>query len=205
MKRSHALAILATVLLLAGCGGKTASASTASPSSSPSPAFTVPTKSFSSAALGVSFRYPASWRAATPGVVKDGSGTVTFRGPSGEVSAWVVFLPPAKHAAPLSFGDADSADLSEQRSSTDDKILQSGLVTVDRLRLVEIDSIGEAEPGQVPWICDQLSSAGMGGNPDTLHASLLGLDVACPSSQWPAQRTTLLDVLTSMRFTRPKG
>ncbi len=141
-----------------------------------------------------------------PGVVlKDGSGTVTFRGPSGEVGAWVIFLPPAKDARPHRFGDADSSDLSTQPSSTGDKVIQSGLVTIDGLRLAEIESLVGGTRGVPAWYFLQFSSAGVGGNLNTLHASLLGLDVACPASQWPTERVTLMAVLVNMRFTRPKG
>ena len=64
-----ALVILVAVLLLAGCAGKTTPALTASPSPIPSSVFTVPTRLFTSAALGVSFRYPASWRLWARGLV----------------------------------------------------------------------------------------------------------------------------------------
>ena len=180
--------------------------STASKNASPTPVFPVPSKRFSSAALGVSFRYPAAWRAATPGVVmKDDDGTVGFRGRHGAVGLDVSFIRPAEHAPPFPFGNADSLDLSNQRSSTGDKVLHAGLVTMDDLRLVEIDSLGGALPGQVRWRFVQFSSAGMGGDLNTLRTSLVLLYVACPASQWSAQRATLMAVLTSMRFARPKG
>jgi len=208
MQHRIVLALGLTALLvasLAGCGSPGPIAMT-STTPSPAPTFTMPTRTFSSAALGVSFRYPATWPAVAPGVVmKDGSGTVTFRGPSGEVGAWVVFLPPAKDARPLPFGDADSSDLSTQRSSTGDKIIQSGLVTIDGLRLAEIESLVSGTRGVPAWYFLQFSSAGMGGDLNALHTSLLGLDVACPASQWPTQRVSLMAVFASMRFTRAKG
>jgi hypothetical protein len=167
--------------------------------------FTAPTKTFSSAALGVSFRYPVAWRAVTSGVaMKDDDGTVAFRDASGAVGVVVDFIRPAKHATPFPFGAADSTDLSSQRSSTGDKVLRSGLVTMDGLRLVEIESIGGAVPGHVRWHFIEFSSAGMGGDLNTLHTSLLSLYVASPASRWSAQRATLMAVLASMRFMRPK-
>ena len=62
---------------------------------------------------------------------------------------------------------------------------------MDDLRLVEIDSLGGALPGQVRWRFVQFSSAGMGGDLNTLRTSLVLLYVACPASQWSAQRATL--------------
>ena len=83
---------------------------------SPSPAFTVPTKLFRSAAIGASFRYPASWRAATNGVVLksqygEEGGVVAFRAPTGEVAVDVHLIRAAKQAVPYAFGDADASDL----------------------------------------------------------------------------------------------
>ena len=205
----RAVLVVGYVFLFAsGLAACSSSGSGLTPSTTPSPTatFTTPTRTFSSAALGVSFRYPAGWQAMTPGVVVKGDdGTAGFRGPSGEVGVTVAFVRAAEHASPYPVGNADSSDLAEQRSSTGNKIQYSGLVTMDGLRLVEIESIGRAATGQVSWHFVQLSSAGMGGNLNALRTSLLEVYVACPASQWLAQRTTLLAVLASMRFTRPKG
>jgi len=193
--------------VLAACGS---SAPTPTPTPSrtlgSTPVFPVPSRNFSSAALGVSFRYPVAWRAVTSGVVmKDDVATVAFRDASGEVGVVVDFIRPAKQATPFPFGGADGTDLSSRRSSTGDKVLRSGLVTMDGVRLVEIESISGASPGRARWRSVQFSSAGMGGDLTALHTSLLALYVASPVSQWSAQRATLMAALASMRFTRPKG
>lgn len=115
-------------------------------------------------------------------------------------------LPPSRQGRPpLPFGDADSSDLATQRSSTGDKIIQSGLLTIDGLRLAEIESLTSGTRDVPAWYFLQFSSAGVGGDLSALHTSLLGLDVACPASLWPTQRATLMAVLASMRFARPKG
>ena len=195
--------VLASALAACSTSGPTPKAST---SPGRTPASSVPTETFSSAALGVSFRYPAAWRAATPGLVVTGdSGGVTFRGPSGEVGVGVTFIRSAKHASALPFGNADSRDLSNQRSRTGEKILHSELVTIHGLRLVEVETVGSAAPGVPAWHFMQLSSAGLGGNLNMLGASLLHVEVACPALRWPAQRSTFLAILDSMRFVRPKG
>jgi hypothetical protein len=58
--------LAAAALLLAGCGSATppnsAAHSAAASPSAPAAHFTVPTKTFTSAQLGISFRYPASWQ-----------------------------------------------------------------------------------------------------------------------------------------------
>ncbi len=206
-----ALAILAAVLLLAGCAGKTTSASTASPSSSPSPVFTVPTRLFSSAALGVSFRCPAAWpRTWTGPLVRHfaddiSTGGVGFRGQDGQVGAYVSFIRPAKHEPPYPFADADNSDLAQQRSSTGNKILYAGLTTIDGLRLVEIESISGAPRGVRPWRFLEFTSAGEGGMANASTTSSLLLFVGCPASEWAKQRGTLMAILASMQFSRPRG
>ena len=62
--RGTALFLSLVVVLGLGLAACSSSGPTSTTSKTPSraPTFTVPTKSFSSAALGVSFRYPTSWR-----------------------------------------------------------------------------------------------------------------------------------------------
>jgi hypothetical protein len=204
------LALLVAVLLLAGCGGMTTSAPTPPPSARPSPGFTVPTRLFASAVLGISFRYPAAWRLWTHGVVlrrAEGQedGTVAFHASTGEVGVVVDLIRPTRHAAPYAFGAADSSDLASRRSSTGDSIVSSSLVTLDGLRLAEIEQVGKRAPGVASWHFLELSSAGMGGDLATLDHSLLLLYVACPANLWKAQRATLLAVLSSVRISKPKG
>ena len=189
-----------------GPSSTTSARSSTAPTPGAAPVFPVPSKNFSSAALGISFRYPAAWRAGTRrGAIRGDAGTVTFRSPNGGVGVGVIFIRPAQRSAPYPFGDADNLDLSQQRSGTGGKILYSGLVTIGGLRLVEIESLGGVLPGTAPWRYLQFSSAGMGGDLDTLHTSILSLYVGCPSSKWRAQRATLMAVVASMRLSKPKG
>jgi hypothetical protein len=204
------LAVLVGALSTAcACSAPPKSSSTLK-SPSPAATFGVATRSFSSAALGVSFRYPAAWQPSTRGGVlkrlhEQEDGTVGFHAPTGEVGVGVDLIRPAKHAAPYGFGAADQSDLQSQRSSTGGSIVSSSLVTLDGLGLAEVEMVGGRAPGVVPWHFLELSSGGMGGDLATLDNSLLYLYVACPAKLWPAQRTTLLAILDSVRIGEPRG
>jgi hypothetical protein len=80
-------------------------------------------------------------------------------------------------------------------------ILGAGFVRLDGLRFAEVETVAH-----IPWSFTrkwrwlEVQSGGTG-----LHETCVGFTVGCPASQWPAHRATLLAVLASMRFTRPKG
>ena len=201
------------MLLLAGCAAEATSASTASPSSSPSPVFTVPTRALQQRRpLGVSSRCPAAWPRTcdrAPGEALRGRhkhrwGRVS-RTRRAQVGAYVSFIRPAKHEPPYPFADADNSDLAQQRSSTGNKILYAGLATIDGLRLVEIESISGAPRGVRPWRFLEFTSAGEGGMANASTTSSLLLFVGCPASEWAKQRGTLMAILASMQFSRPRG
>ncbi len=207
-----ALAILAAVLLIAGCGS-TASPHSASPSPTASGAgFTVPTKTFNSPAMGVVFRYPASWHLnKRPIWGRNGSsllkqpnvGSVWLQGTSGSLVVDVLLWRPHDGGQPFPFGDAGSHDLVQARSSQDTKVLHSGLVRVGGLRLASVEVV--APWGTGPRLHSLALSSASAIDVQTIHLSQLMLGVGSPPKHWTAERQTLTAILASMRFTTPQG
>jgi hypothetical protein len=203
-RAAFALSLVAVVgLALAACSSS-GPAPTPSTTSSPTPTFAVPTKSFRSAVLGVSFRYPAYLRLPPGGLffVEYGFGNAAFNSGSAEVTVQVKFAQPTKHTPPLPFRDAGSRDLATLRSD-EGSILHTGLVRIDGLCLAEVEYMDPSPTGA--WHRVIAVSAGCFGNYSRLRESVAIIDVGCDDSQWPAQRANLLATLASVRFTRPKG
>ena len=206
-----ALAALAAVMFpTCGCDaatavqhrGSPASSSTAANSSAP---FAGVTKAFHSPALGVSFRYPASWRQ---------SQRVMRKGDQLSAGVWHVALVsvnvvPSKTAdgPTAAFTAATPADLDALRTygaavpGATTKVLHSALVVIDGLRLAEIEYRDvRVQAGQATRHGLLLMSGGNGTG-----ASLLTLSETAPASAWPRSRDTLKAILASMRFATPVG
>jgi hypothetical protein len=170
--------------------------------------FTVPTKTFSSAALGVSFRYPASWRAVLVQRQTLNRATLVtreLRGTSGHVDVLVWLIGGLRGKTPLDYRDATARDLAVVRGDTTDEPKQIGyqLAYFGGLCFAEAELLSERDGGlnRVVALC----SAGYGLSFGALHESVLSIEVGCPARQWPAQRATLMAILASMRFARPQG
>ena len=167
-------------------------------------AFTVPTKSFSSAVLGVSFRYPTSWRRGV--TVQDDHGGVSTSSLTAEADADVSFVRLARHESPLPFRDAGNADLSRLRlDEGGEKVLRTGLVRIDGLCLAEIEYIDDSSSPADAWHWITAVSAGEHQNHGAIRESVVNISVGCQASEWSIQRDTLNAILASALFARPKG
>ena len=208
-----ALAIVAAALLLVGCAGKTTSASTASPSSSPSPVFTVPTKLFQQRRPGRLAPRSASWHAGIaharrcasegPEGQRTGDGADDLEGPSGSAEVTVVFTRARQARCALRLRRRQ-----RQRPcvATLAHRLHRPLVTPDGpcWRSLSDRISSEAPTGRGRYFV-QLSSGDAGDDLATLQHSLLYLSVVCRAGLWPTQRATLLTILDDLRLSRPKG
>jgi hypothetical protein len=190
-----ALAILAAVLLLAGCGsGALPNTPVATPM-----AFGVPTRQFTNAAFGVSLRYPASCGSPSCMQVDKKYAVVAFNGATNGVSLEVHYVWPKAHGRPLPFRSVNSSDLARLRRD-EPHVLHSGLVWTDGLRLAEVECIWSDEvEGDSHWVIVQ--SAGWLSD----RESCVQVVVSADTSQWTTQRAALLATLASLRFSRPQG
>ena len=124
-----------------------------------------------------------------------------FHDASGGIAGYIFTKTPADKR-PLPFRDAGRSALASLRfDQGHGLILGAGFVRLDGLRFAEVETVAH-----IPWRFTrkwrwlEVQSGGTG-----LHETCVGFMVGCPVSQWPAHRATLLAVLASMRFTRPKG
>ena len=191
-----ALGVTLSGVLLAGCGSPTSAVS-----SSPQP-----TERFTSAALGVTFRYPASWRVQPgPGSKRSGSG-VLISGPSGSVGVIVYYSGAyaAGHAyRPGGFAAAGVTDLRRLVADAPAKPMRARLAVLGGMRLATVE-----------WAADMLAS---GGGLEADHAlwcasayqsvtrSYVRLAVWCPAADWRSDQASLGALLRSVRFVRPQG
>lgn len=196
-----ALATLAAALLVAGCAS---SHSVASPQSS-GPSLSALTENFSNAAMGVSFRYPASWKRLPdqPGD-KTGDG-VTFEGSTGAVQVLVNYdysYAYGKAKSPLPFANARPSDLRVLIAQlAPSKIVRSQIVPHGRLRVATMEFLAD-DPPEAPLpgsVHEILSASAQSG----ASRSQIRIAVYCAARQWAASRATLLAVLASVRFSTP--
>ena len=181
------------------------------PSSSPSAAFTVATKGFDSPALGISFRYPASWRLSPPdpaALVTAGRAAALCLSPrdakvkGGVYVTCTMSIRVLNHKSPPPFMDALlSAALGLQKSDYD----HIGFVRIDGLRLLSAERDGGGvQPlwATSPWRMRVLASR-MATQPP--WPSQVEVWLGAPISQWGAAEQTLDAIQASMRFSTPKG
>lgn len=185
MKRAAVLlaAALLLAVTLAACGSLSAT-----------PAANAElTKTFSSPALGVSFRYPATWHLSVEPVKKGGGGvSVAAPGDSAGVSVDVVFI---EHA-PFSFSAADGMLLSDTKQANEGAGAQVSLRTVGGLRLVEVESETTALG---PKYHSFEYNSGIFSN------AHLKIDAGYADSQTAREKATVQAILASMHFSQPKG
>jgi hypothetical protein len=214
-----AIAILAAVgLIMAGCGTSASSQHPASPAPSPVPAitgppFTVPTKTFQSAQLGIAFRYPASWHM-TPSNYRStfktgGIASVDVGSPRGAKRQGAVHLLVSsariyQHKPPRPYMDAP---LSMASGFLEAKVkpTEIGFVRIDGLRLVSaVTSEGAmlSASSKDAWRVQVLFS-----RPDVEPpwATAVQIEVGCRQSRWQAEQPLLGAILASMRFSTPTG
>jgi hypothetical protein len=208
-----ALALLAAaVLVIAGCG------STASPSASPSPtpsrvAFTVPTKTFSSPAMGVAFRYPASWRWKDIGdPATSGNFFVVFSDPALRAGQPLLLLHVSVRLPALAaqqsitpFKDAGPGDLQQARVSTlGAHVLRGGFVRLDGLRLAEVEYRANGRSLLTRPRAHRLAL--VSGKPIVPPGvSTVEINVGGPPVVWQRERSAFAAILASLRFTTPEG
>jgi len=192
---------------LAGCG----SAATSTTSESPAPSspvltpFPVPAKRFSSAELGVSFLYPASWKLSLK-ISSEAAhmASVDVRSPvpsPGFLGVTVISRPLAKGTAPQPFSAATRSDLRHNLPlfTGGCTILRSELVRLDGLRLAKVEILGG-------------SGGGDGRNTHGIYlisamvpqASQLVIHFHAKRSAWNSVQGTLHAILDSMRFSPPQ-
>jgi len=180
------MALAASLVLIAGCGSTV----------------DLP-NSFSSTALGVSLRYPASWHLSLE-PVKKGSGevTVTAPGDGAGVSVDVVFVGSSPFG---SFSAADDQQLSETKQADQGavallgahvKIIQVSLQTVGGLRLVESEDVKAT--GGPKWHEFQYDS----GYASSCH---LEVNAGYTDPQAAREKATVEAILASMHFSQPRG
>jgi hypothetical protein len=180
-------------LLLAGCGPPGATPSTASPTPGVNPSFTVPTRSFSSAAMGIAFRYPTGWKRLPdqPGD-KTGDG-VTFEGSTGAVQAVVSYdysYAFGKAKSPLPFAGARPSDLRVLIAQlAPSKIVRSQVTRLDGVRVATMEFLIDLPPeapisGRAHEVLD---TSGLYGE----NHSQVRIAVLAAANQWAADRTTL--------------
>ena len=210
--RGSFLVLAVAVLLLAGCGSAVP-VDSASPSPGASAAgFTVPTRLFSSPELGISLRYPATWRQNTLGSLKTlGTEALVFKSPTTRAPQAVVEVMVTSGRVllgkpPLPFTDAKAIDLRLATIPPEERVLRAGFTELDGLRLTEIESddtvLTPANKGL--WHTIELQS---GSGPLSVGPSGSRVDIGlqAPVQDWRAEKATLLAVLATTRFTRPKG
>ena len=176
------------------------------PSTEPTPFQGVETKVFTSAALGVSFRYPTSWRVTTDSVSADG-GRVALSPPGQTTSGahfvvTVVFRRSSKAAPPSPFADADrsqNARSSAALSASGRIPIQPKLVAIGGLHLTRIAYFTTGF-GAARWR-GFAASSGRGGG----RATSLSIDAASPESLWGYESGLCYAILATMRFTGPQG
>jgi len=195
----RAAGLMAVSLLLAGCG----SAPHVQSSTSPSP---IRTRAFASPALGVAFRYPASWQIqpSQPGT-RSGDG-VLISGASGSVA--VIVYNSIDYAdmhawRPGPFGPAGAADLRMLEADAPGKPMRARLAPLDRLRMATVEwaadmpaAGGGSKAGHAIWYASTAPTA---------TQSYVRIAVWCPAVSWNSDKVGLGQLLNSVRFARPKG
>jgi hypothetical protein len=175
------------------------------PSPEPTPFQGVGTKAFSSVALGISFRYPTSWRLTMNHTAAD-NGRVAVSPPgqttsSAHLVVTVVFRRPSKAAPPFPFTDADSSQLARARAA----MLEAGNVPIGAwldpiggLRLTHLDYyLGDGATRRRGFTV----SSGRGqGRASSVHVEASGLE-----SLRDTQTGLLFAILATMQFTGPRG
>jgi hypothetical protein len=183
-------------VLLAGCASPPSAVS-----SSPQP-----TQRFTSAALGVTFRYPASWRVQPGSPGKRSGNGVLISGPSGSVGVIVYYSGSyaAGHARrPGGFIDAGVADLRRLVADAPATPIRARLAVLGGMRLATVE-----------WAADMPASGG-GSEPDhglwcasahqSVTRSYVRLAVWCPAADWRSDQANLEALLRSVGFEQPRG
>jgi hypothetical protein len=198
-------------LSLAGCGTSTApdTASPATGSPSPAPVVTSSgsageTTQFSSPELGVSFRYPSSWRL-TPATPFDAEGKagVSVVSPDRAALTLMVSSPEAASgSSPGPFRDATKADLDMAVAfMVEAKVLASELAYLDGLRLAQVEYIsGPSALGNEPRSHAIYAASGFAAD-----GSQVSFGMDAPRSERKMQEPVLRAILDSMRFSQPQG
>jgi len=185
-----ALASLVALLPLTGCANRP----TAPVSRTPIARHTAPalSKTFGSELLIVS--YPAGWWVEPLAIgPRESEYSMAIR-LSTQNRRDTIRIALNRHRPNCWYGNADGRDLARMcatAASRHQAILQAGFVTIDRVRLAEV----EHEAGQ--WHYLTLSSAKSSAK---RRAAELDVTAVCPVGQWPVQRATVMAILGSMRL-----
>jgi hypothetical protein len=185
-----ALGILVAGVLLAGCAGR--STSTVSPSPAARHAVPALSKYFGSELLTVS--YPASWWAEPlPLGPQESEQSMAIRlSTHGRRDNIGITL--TRYRPNCWYGNADGHDLARMcaaAASRHEAILQAGFVTIDRVRLAEVEYEGARR--------HYLTLTSAGSSPKR-RAAQLDVVAVCPIGQWSAQRATVTAILDSMQL-----
>ena len=185
-------------------------ASACGSASAPQPSPPVPlARHFRSAALGVAFRYPASWRLQPVAPGDRSSGGALVSGPTGSIAVLVYYsrdyaVGGAPHAG--GFAPAGPADLRSLSGAAMATPLHSGYRRVSGLRLASVEFVSAA-PAAVAQASGLASAHDLwcaSARPSAVH-SYVRIAVYCPPTRWSADEATLLAVLDSVRLSRPAG
>jgi hypothetical protein len=174
------------------------------PSTEPTPFQGVATKVFASAALGVSFRYPTSWRVKMDSLSAGGRVSLSPPGQTASGARFVVsvvFRRPSAAAAPFPFSDGSRSQLARSSaalSAAGSTLSGAELDAIGGLRLTHVDY--SRESGIIRWFGFAVAS-----EKARASASSLIIEAAAPESLWISQNSLFYSILFTMRFTRPQG
>ncbi len=210
------VALLPTILLaglLTGCGSSGQpptsgnSASTRPSTSTTVPAGSVETREFHSTAMGISFRYPASWKMLPGGPGRRTGSGITFTGSTGGLQVFVLYSNGyawGNTKTPLPFAGARPSDLRILVAQiAPPRIVRSQITHLDGLRVAALEFLAD-NPSGAPLsgpVHEILSSSAQKG----VSRSEIRIAVFCRAEQWGDSQATLLAVLASVRLSRPAG
>jgi hypothetical protein len=182
-----ALLVVLAFFIASGCARDHAQTSSPSPHASPQ------TAAYASPELGISFRYPASWQAATqmaPAADPRGGGDVKLHGPGGVAFGVAVT---GKSVANVPF-DAKGQLALDRRSAKAEgaRIVAQSVIEIAGEPFARTDRIVNGRHAVV--IVGSLASG-----------RLVGMGFNCPKDSWPAQRRAMEAVVQTMRFSTPKA
>jgi hypothetical protein len=177
----------------------------------------MPTKTFTSAQLGLSFRYPATWRlddspdAATT-FAQQGEGDFIVHSPKGAVqqAGVQVMINSTRvfaNAPAQPYGSVAATavrDLQKFNKQIKHRPVKASIVTVDGLQLLSMGMGTGATPywGRGRWRERDMFSRDGTSLP---WSTMLRIGLFTPASQWQAEQPLLNAILASMRFSTPKG
>ena len=170
------------------------------------------TKLFRSPAIGVSFRYPASWsRAGTDQSGASGQAVVMFAAKSLPLPVLTISVEsPAVLVGkkPGPFRDAEKAELQQAlkdgETGPQSRVLASGFVRIDGLRLSGVESVDHSVSAAGKQDDHRVELASSMSISPTLTTSTYDAVIVVPQQAWDSERDTILAVLASMRFSTPR-